>query len=342
MKTVKEFLKRHTAAVLLLAVVLTMPVGTLWAKYAVRVRVTGDLSLSITADYTIDKDKLHYRLQQLGGDTKTLRFVKGSEVPGGLAMKGTVQVENSGTIGFYLSKDEKTAYIAPADASDSTSVMYAPADSSDLLNGITASANTGKNSNVTTIDCSMLDTSRVTDMQYMFADCTALETLNLGTHFDTSEVMTMDCMFRQCKSLTSLDLSAFDTSNVKDMNYMFYQCSKLTDINLSGFNTSKVTAMDGMFGSCRKLKTITVGSGFVTDSVLSSDSMFDGCPVLVGGLNTEFDSNYIDKTYARIDEGAQKPGYFTGASAVSGTLADTNAVPGGEAPQIALADEAQF
>lgn len=100
--------------------------------------------------------------------------------------------------------------------------------------------------------------------------------------------------------------------------------------------------MDSMFGSCGKLETIVVGSGFVTDSVVSSDSMFDDCSVLVGGANTKFDSKYTDKTYARIDKGTRKPGYFTdaSASAVSNTktvtvdfsaLTNITAVPGGDA-----------
>ena len=51
MNNIKEFLKRPVAALLLLAVVLTMSVGTLWAKYAMDVEVTDSLSLILAAKY---------------------------------------------------------------------------------------------------------------------------------------------------------------------------------------------------------------------------------------------------------------------------------------------------
>ena len=33
--------------------------------------------------------------------------------------------------------------------------------------------------------------------------------------------------------------------------------------------------------------------------------------LLVGGLGTTYNSSYVDKTYARIDGGTRRPGYFT-------------------------------
>ena len=33
--------------------------------------------------------------------------------------------------------------------------------------------------------------------------------------------------------------------------------------------------------------------------------------LLVGGLGTTYNSSYVDKTYARIDGGTSRPGYFT-------------------------------
>ena len=63
---------------------------------------------------------------------------------------------------------------------------------------------------------------------------------------DTSNVTDMNYMFGECYSLTSLDLSSFDTSNVTDMIGMFSGCSALTSLTLSSsfFNSSAVTAFD--------------------------------------------------------------------------------------------------
>ena len=40
--------------------------------------------------------------------------------------------------------------------------------------------------------------------------------------------------------------------------------------------------------------------------------MFNGCTALVGGMGTTYNPNHIDKTYARVDMGELRPGYFTG------------------------------
>ena len=69
-----------------------------------------------------------------------------------------------------------------------------------------------------------------------------------------------------------------------------------------------------MFYNCTNLATIYVGEGWNTVSVTSSNSMFDGCTNLVGGMGTGYDANHIDKEYACIDRGSSsdQPGYFTG------------------------------
>ena len=94
------------------------------------------------------------------------------------------------------------------------------------------------------------------------------------------------------------------------MSAMFQNDTKLTSLDLSSFDTSKVTDMGAMFYNCSNLKTIEVGSGFITDQVTYSASMFYGNNSLIGGNGTVFNSSYIDKTYARIDT-AGTPGYFT-------------------------------
>lgn len=107
----------------------------------------------------------------------------------------------------------------------------------------------------------LLDTSKVTNMSYMFNGCSALTSLDLSG-FDTSKVTYMDNMFNGCSALTALDLSGFDTSSVKEMYGMFYMCSALTSLDVSGFDTSQVTSMRNMFRNCTKLKSVTLGKAF--------------------------------------------------------------------------------
>ena len=120
-------------------------------------------------------------------------------------------------------------------------------------------------------------------------------TFNDMDKWDSSEVTVMMDMFRSSSALTSLDLSSWDTARVWDTRSMFYGCSNL--------------------------KTIYASDKFVT-TLLDSDhssNMFSNCRALVGGEGTLYNISYLDKTYARIDEGISRPGYFTykipGASA---------------------------
>ena len=205
---------------------------------------------------------------------------------------------------------------------------------------------------LTSVDLSGFDTSNVINTTYMFSQCTSLETLDLEnfsmtalrgagqmfykcTNLKSLSVdfskwtldsvwpygVDMGSMFAYCKELTDLDLRGLDTSAVAsaDMNQMFYGCSKLERLDLSDWDTSKVTNMWIMFADCTNLITIYVSDLWTTAAVTNGDSMFDGDEKLIGGAGTTFDGNATDKTYARIDEGASNPGYFT-RKAVINTL----------------------
>ena len=168
----------------------------------------------------------------------------------------------------------------------------------------------------TSLDLSGFNTANVTDMGYMFNYCTNLRRLDVSG-FDTSNVTDMGYMFAGV-GLASLDVSGFNTANVTYMGAMFYSCSYLTSLDLSSFDTRKVGSFNApfglgypMFGYCRNLKTIYVSGNFVVSPIKSGEELFRECTSLVGGAGTKFDSDHIDKEYARIDGGPDAPGYFT-------------------------------
>lgn len=97
-----------------------------------------------------------------------------------------------------------------------------------------------------------LDTSRVTDMSYMFSrqyaeDCCYGPTELDLSGFDTSMVRDMSWMFGGCLVLSSVDISGWDTSRVEDMSLMFAHCYSLRSVDVSHFDTSRVADMTGMF-----------------------------------------------------------------------------------------------
>lgn len=120
-----------------------------------------------------------------------------------------------------------------------------------------------------------LNTSQVTNMQYMFQDCESLEALDLST-FNTENVTNMYGMFQFCKSLKSLNLSSFNTSKVKQMEYMFQNCESLTALDLSRFNTENVKNYEHMFHSCKSLTALDLSS-FNSKEILNTSIMFSGC-----------------------------------------------------------------
>ena len=83
-----------------------------------------------------------------------------------------------------------------------------------------------------------------------------------------------------------------------------------------------------MFYNCDNLTTIYSDTSWDIDNVTNSRYMFYGCTHLVGGENTTYDANHIDKEYAHVDGGPSNPGYFTATQAfVPGDL-DGDGEPG--------------
>ena len=159
----------------------------------------------------------------------------------------------------------------------------------------------------------------------VFTEATSVEIINLK-NANTSNLAGMSMMFWNCHNLKSVNLENIDTSKVTNMAAMFAGCTSLTTLDLSSFDTSRVTDMTNMFmmGTSNgtypnttltpddnSLTNIYVGPSWTTENVTDSADMFYNNTHLVGGSGTIFDTNYIDKTYARIDGGPSNPGYLT-------------------------------
>ena len=130
-------------------------------------------------------------------------------------------------------------------------------------------------SNLAKLDATHFNTAKVTDMSYMFKNCSNLAKLDV-THFNTAKVTDMYEMFNGCSNLAELDVTHFNTANVTDMSYMFENCSNLAKLDVTHFNTAKVTIMNGMFSGCSNLAELDV-THFNTANVTNMYKMFNGC-----------------------------------------------------------------
>lgn len=141
----------------------------------------------------------------------------------------------------------------------------------------------------------LLDTSKVTDMNHMFASCDNLVTIPL---LNTSNVTKMSQMFSGCDNLTEVPLlntskvtsfyqmfdnchsltsiPAFDTSNVTEMNYCFSMCTSL--VTLPVLNTSKVKTMPGLVSGCSALSDDSLNN--ILKMCINTTSAYNGFKTL--------------------------------------------------------------
>ena len=216
-----------------------------------------------------------------------------------------------------VSANNDGSYLAWWDEETSTIKLYS--ESGDVILNSDSDYMFFNCDNLATLDVSKWDTSQVTNMQSMFANCISLTTIDFGSNWntskvtnmsdmfsgcinlttldvsklDTSKVTSMDAMFYRCWNLKTLDVSGLDTSQVTNMKCMFFGCNSLTTMDLSGWDTSQVMDMSSMFESCSHLTTIYIGEGWNTDKAANSSNMFRGCSKL-----PHFNSSIVDKTNA--------------------------------------------
>ena len=146
----------------------------------------------------------------------------------------------------------------------------------------------------------------------MFYNCNSLETVSLN--IDTSEVTQMDYMFYNSYKLTSLDISKFNfenlidsshmfhgcsrlekikfndntsTKNLEDMNSMFYECKSLVEMNTKIFKQNKLTNLSYAFKDCNSLKSIDL-SDFKSQNITELRGTFLNCYSLANINFTNF------------------------------------------------------
>ena len=105
-----------------------------------------------------------------------------------------------------------------------------------------------KDDNVSKI--SIIIDYQIKSFSKLFYYCGCNETIN----FNTNNVTNMSYMFCECSSLKELNLNNFNTNNVTNMSDMFCGCSSLKELNLNNFNTINVINMRCMFSGCSSLK----------------------------------------------------------------------------------------
>ena len=139
------------------------------------------------------------------------------------------------------------------------------------------------------VDISKADTSRVTSMFEMFADCNNLKSVNFG-NVDVSNVESVFNMFEFCSSLEELDLSAVVSStSLYTANNFVYGCENLRRLNLGNWDWTNVSDCYDSFSGCDGLEV------FVTPISYNSQELALPC-IMSDGNNGIHSSFYLQDT----------------------------------------------
>ncbi|WP_281499725.1 BspA family leucine-rich repeat surface protein [Allomuricauda sp. SCSIO 64092] len=142
-------------------------------------------------------------------------------------------------------------------------------------------------SNLDVLASDVPDLSNVTNMSWMFAECTSLKgtATNNFSGWNTGNVTDMEGMFSGASTFNR-DIGSWDTSSVTNMKNMFSDASAF-NTDIGSWNVSSVTYMDFMFRNASAFDQ-DIGS-WDTGSVSSMWGMFYGATVFdqdIGLWNT--------------------------------------------------------
>ena len=124
------------------------------------------------------------------------------------------------------------------------------------------------------VEIKVIFNKTLTSMEYLFADCDALISIEFHETFDTSHVLCMRYTFGSCDNMKYINVSSFNTSIVGDMEGMFCNCAELTSLDLSNFITRNVYHMQCIFAYSDKLSFLDISS-FDTTYLAGSSWMLD-------------------------------------------------------------------
>jgi surface protein len=154
---------------------------------------------------------------------------------------------------------------------------------------------------LTYADLSEIDTSKATNMSYMFCGCNRLEAVSDLSNFNTDSVTSMYNMFQSCYILKELKgLNKWNTSAVTDMSNLFNNCNKVKTLDLSSWRTSNVHYYNGMFESCYELETLDISNFDIKAPLYNMSRMFYHCNSLhtlkLDNCNNDTISKIINST----------------------------------------------
>ena len=149
------------------------------------------------------------------------------------------------------------------------------------------------------VDLTNFKSDNLTDISFLFGNCTNLKEIKGLEHLNTKNIVSMDNAFMACENLKEINgLKNFETSNVLSLYGMFCDCYNLESLDVGNFDTRKVSSFESVFSGCKSLKEIKGLNNLNTGSAYNFMEMFYGCSNL-----TFLDISNFDTRRAKIFTG---------------------------------------
>ena len=239
------------------------------------------------------ENEQRYADQPVFGSSFNRRQIRGIEFLSSTASAGSnawdISDKSDGSVLAWTEPDGElyTLYIA------ANGKVYAPENCFNLF---------ALYENLESIDFNgVFDTSKVTDMTYMFSLCESLETLDISS-FDTSNVEIVTAMFSECVNLRSLDLRNFDFQKISKTNQIFEWCIGLKEVKA---NNLHIKPVDVYQNDVKKIKNATVYPYITTSPLLQCKQITVKMDVQMsaGTKNTDWDLwASVDGKFKKIAE----------------------------------------
>ena len=130
------------------------------------------------------------------------------------------------------------------------------------------------------IDLTDIDISELDDLSGVFARLNKVEVVDISG-WDTSNVTTMAYMFAECEDIKKIiGIENLDVSKLKNTNSMFYMCENLVELDLTNWNPVSLQHTYEMFSGCSNLKIIENIENWQLPNIKNVSYMFCNCTKL--------------------------------------------------------------
>lgn len=120
---------------------------------------------------------------------------------------------------------------------------------------------------------------QVTNMQYCFANCYAIEEVKGTENWYAPECTAMNYFMEYCKNITSINFSKLQLGKCTTLTYAFHSMDNLLTADCSGWDTQSVTSFNEAFNVDRKLTYVNL-TGWNTSNGTTLRSFFIECNAL--------------------------------------------------------------